>query len=410
MKILLIDVYFYRKGGVESVMFNTAELLRDNGHEVIYFALKWSENLSYNLDFYFPNSKESRKGIFSPILNLIYYFYNFEAASKLQRLIDKEKPDLAHVHLLWGQLSPSILNVLRKNKVPIVHTAHDYRIVCPAYCFKDGKGNVCEKCAGKHFYQCFKNKCAKGSFVNSFVMMMEMYFRNVFFNPSKKLDAIMYVSDFSKQIHDKYMASLKSIPNITCYNFTNIPINQVRISRDDIYFLYFGRLSVEKGLGTLLRVFQELSYAKIKIVGSGPIENELINCSSHNKMDNVEFLGYKTGVELDLLVKNAYFVILPSEWYENNPMAIIESYSFAVPVIGARIGGLSEIIQDGKTGFLFESGSLDSMKKSVLKALSLSAEEYSFFNANSFAYAESHFSSTVYYNNLSSLYQSLLKR
>lgn len=197
MKVLLIDVYNYNKGGAETVCFNTGDMLEQNGHEVTYFTLKWKQNRPSKFEKYFPESKDTRKGVFRQVINLRNYFYYPDAARKIEQLIIDEKPDIAHIHLLWGQISPSIFTILKKYNIPIVFTIHDYRIVCPAYSFRNGKDEVCEKCQGKHFYRCVTNRCTKGSYFLSIFMAAEQYYRNKFFNPAKYIDGLLYVSNFA---------------------------------------------------------------------------------------------------------------------------------------------------------------------------------------------------------------------
>lgn len=375
MKILLIDVYHYHKGGAETVCLNTGKILEEHGHDVIYFALQWDKNLSCKQDRFFPLSKETRKGFFRNVLNLIHYFYYADAARKIEQLILDEKPDIAHIHLLWGQISPSILPVLKKYQIPIVFTMHDFRLVCPAYSFKDGYNRICEACAGEKFYKCVTHKCTKRSYFLSFFMAGEQYFRNYFFYPIKYINGFIYVSNFAKEKLEKYMPQMKNVPNITLYNFsTEILSNSFYPSKK--YFLYFGRLSYEKGVETLMRAFAQLPEYTLKIAGTGPLENDLNEFKQKHKLNNVEFVGYKRGEELVNLVRDAYFVIVPSEWYENNPMSIVESYSTGTPVIGARIGGIPEIIIDEKTGYQFESANINSLMDIIRKADGLSVEEY----------------------------------
>jgi len=409
MKVLLIDVYFYHKGGVESVFFNTAELLKKKGHEVIYFSLKWEENYPYKYDNLFAFSKQTRKGFLSTIINLKNYFYYNQAAINLKKLIELEKPDIAHVHLFWGQLSPSIFSVLKKFKIPLIHTVHDYRIVCPAYCFRNDKVGVCEECKGKKFYKCFFNRCSNGNLLMSLVMSVEMYFRNIFFNPVKNIDGLIYVSKFSHSIHEKYMPLLSTIPSINLYNSSNEIIDFPDHVKFNKYFLYFGRLSHEKGLKTLIETFKILPHIKLKIVGTGPLENELIEFTNSNKLFNIEFLGYKTGEELKSIVAKSYFVLVPSEWYENNPMTIIESYSLGVPVIGARIGGIPEIIVDGVTGYLFESENVEDLKAKVSYAFQLSDKNYSGLTLSALEFARRNFSSNTYFEKLIAFYNKIIK-
>lgn len=409
MKILLIDVYNYNKGGAETVCFNTGKMLEAHGHKVIYFTLKWADNKPSPYSKYFPESKETRQGPLKQIKNIVNYFYHFEAAKKIEQLIFDEKPEIAHIHLIWGQITPSIFPVLKKYNIPILFTVHDYRIVCPAYTFRNGKGQICEECQGKYFYRCFTNSCCKGSKLMSMVMATEQYFRNKIFNPAQFIDGFIYVSNFAKNIQEKYMPAVKSTPNIILYNFSTSIIQKGKSTPKDKYFLFFGRLSYEKGLKTLLTAFKDIPECKLKVVGTGPKEEELKQFVFKTNMQNVDFLGYKQGKELCDLVYNAYFVVVPSEWYENNPMTIIEAYSVGTPVIGAKIGGIPEIVDDGKTGFQFTSANVEELKAVILKTNNLSNEEYSTISNNTIKFANENFSPYSYWNKLTGFYSNFLK-
>ena len=410
MKILLIDVYNYNKGGAETVCFNTGRMLEQHGHNVAYFTLKWSGNKPSPFSKYFPESKETRRGPFRQIENLANYFYHFEAARKIEQLILDEHPDIAHIHLLWGQITPSIFPVLKKYGIPIIFTVHDYRIVCPAYTFRDGNGRICEACRGRHFYKCLTHTCCKGSKFMSAVMAAEQYFRNAFFNPAKYIDGFIYVSNFAKNIQEKYMPTLKAKRNITLYNFSTDISDKPKTMPENKYYLFFGRLSYEKGIKTLLEAFKDTPQCKLKVVGTGPKETELKAFADKNKMLNVEFLGYKQGKELADLVSNAYFVIVPSEWYENNPMSIIESYSVGTPVMGSRIGGIPEIVIDGKTGYQFESGNSNDLIKNITNADTLDKKEYRRLSSCTLIFAHDCFSIENYYSQLIHFYEKFIKK
>lgn len=405
MKVLLIDVYNFNKGGAETVCFNTGKLLEEHGHQVVYFTLKWSENNPSPYSKYFPESKETRRGPLRQVANMVNYFYHFEAARKLEQLVIDELPDIAHIHLMWGQITPSIFPVLKKYHVPILFTVHDYRIVCPAYTFRDGRGRICEVCAGKYFYKCFTHTCCKGSKVMSAVMAAEQYFRNRFFNPSKYIDGFIYVSNFARNIQEKYMPAVKNTPNITLYNFSTFIADVPKSMPKEKYFLFFGRLSYEKGVRTLLEAFKDLSDCRLKIVGTGPKEDELKEYAEAHGMNHVEFLGYKRGKELLDLVANAYFVIVPSEWYENNPMTIIESYSVGTPVIGARIGGIPEIVAENETGYQFVSGDSEDLKRKLVLANCLRGEDYMNLSQGTLRFARENLSLESYYPKLVAFYQ-----
>lgn len=408
MKILEINVFNYRKGGSEAVYFSTMELLKEHGDEVVNFALKWAENEHSPQEEFFPKSKETRRGLLKPIKNIVNYFYDGEAARKLESLIEQEKPDIAQIHLIWGQITGSILPVLRKYHIPVIFTIHEYRMVCPAYTFRNGKGEVCEQCQGKHFYKCIANKCCKGSYGLSAMMAAEQYFRNKFTNPAKYIDGLVYVSQFAKSKLEQYMPELQDKPNVVLYNLADqIKSSIVREKKKEKYYLFFGRLSYEKGIKTLISAFKETPQCKLKIVGTGPLEDELKAFVLQNGMTNVEFLGYQTGKPLRELVENAYFIMVPSEWYENNPMTIIEGYAAGVPVIGARIGGIPEIIDDGKTGYLFESGNKDELIKMINHSNLLDNNVYWTMCDGALGFANEHFCRDEYYPKLMSFFKNL---
>ena len=401
MKVLLINNFHYRKGGSEAVYFNTAEVLREYGNEVVFFSYKNEKNLPCEQTPFFVDAGGKIKQLRS-------FFYNREAAHKLEELINVEHPDVAHVHLIWGGMSPSILEVLRQYKIPVVHTAHDYRMVCPAYLLKDGKGKPCERCKGGKFYNCTINRCSKGSIIESILMTMEMYKRNKRYNPTKMFSGVVFVSKFSMKKHIEFDPEFSNVRSRILYN---CPGKQVKDSLDksldtfNNYYLFYGRLSAEKGVPTLIKAFEQLPQLQLKIVGTGPLEEELKTyCSNHN-LNNIEFLGYKNGKDLFDIVARAKYVCVTSECYENNPMTIVEAYSLRTPVIGAAIGGISEVILDNETGFTFQSGNVNSLIVSLKKASRLEKGEYMEQKQRASDFANQNFSRECYYQGLLDLYK-----
>lgn len=398
MKVLLINNCFWRRGGSEAVYFNTADLLMMAGHDVVFLGLDDPLNIKTGQKEYFVKRGNSMK-------NLIAYFSNKEAAKVVEDIVVKEKPDIAHAHLLWGGMTASIIPVLHKHGVPFVHTAHDYRMVCPAYTFRNGKGEVCEQCKNGNFWNCTRNRCSKGSVLQSLLMTLEMFYRNRTWHPAKELDGIIYVSQFAKHKHEEFDSRFKSTKNTVLYNFTSVGEKYPLIEKGGNYYLYYGRLSHEKGVETLVEAFSKQLDLKLKVVGTGPKEEAL----KQKNYSNVEFLGYKSGKELYNIVREARFVCVPSEWYENNPMTIVESYSMGVPVIGARIGGIPEIVEDGKTGFLFESGNVESLENVVELSLKVGEEDYKEMKKNALEFAKEHFDKKTYADKLVCFYEDILE-
>lgn len=404
MKVLLINNCFFRRGGSEAVFFGTADLLKEMGHEVVFFSIEDDHNIHTNFPEYFVR----RGGKFSQIKD---FFSNKKAAQKLEEILEKEKPDIAHVHLFWGGISPSIFKVLHNHGVPLVHTAHDYRMVCPAYLLTDGTGQYCARCIGGRFYNCALHKCSKGSVVESTLLAVEMYYRNRKWHPAKEIDGILFVSNFSKQKHLEFDRRLDNVKTMVLYNCPGKKVKDslcLTQNTFDSYYLFYGRLSEEKGVPTLLKAFEKFPQLKMKVVGTGPLEESLKNFCNEKGLGNVEFLGYKSGKELFDLVAGAKYVCVPSECYENNPMTIVEAYSLATPVIGAAIGGISEIVADGNTGYTFESGNTDSLIAVLDKASSLGQEDYVNQKKAAYQFAQENFSREKHLERLLGFYEMII--
>ena len=248
-------------------------------------------------------------------------------------------------------------------------------------------------------------------------MGAEMYYHNLLFYPTKVIDGFIFVSEFSYLKHLEYMPALKDANTTVLYNFTKDKKQYIRKGHDK-YFLYFGRISREKGVSTLLKVFVKHPELKLKVVGSGPLLEELkseiskkngLFQSPSSHYGNIHFMGYQSGDFLDELIRGARFVCVPSEWYENNPMTIIEAYAMGVPVIGSRIGGIPEIIVNGKTGYTFEAGNEKDLEETIRMANSLEDSDYITMCEASHAFYEAHFSPEMYYKKLIDFYRQTIK-
>ena len=402
MKVLLINNFHYRKGGSESVYFNTAELLCRAGHEVIFFSFADPEIEECAEQEYFA---ERRNGLLKSAAD---YFYNRNAARKLELLLQHKRPDIAHIHLIWGGMSPSILRVLKRHGIPVVHTAHDYRMVCPAYTFRTPDGKICERCKGRRFYRCALHSCSKGNRIQSVIMAAEMYMRNICFNPARMLDGVIFVSRFSQQKHFQYAPQLQNVESTVLCNMA--PDTDTRFMNNGrrAYFLYAGRLSGEKGVGLLISAFASMPDMQLKIVGTGPDEEQLRQQAKG--CSNITFEGYKNGDELRQIIADASFVIVPSQWYENNPMSIIEAYAHGVPVIGSNIGGIPEIVEEGVTGYLFETGNVRALCTAVRQAAQLDMQEYTTLSNGARNFASDKFERSNYAMRLTDFYSQCITK
>lgn len=363
MKILQVNKFNYIRGGAEKYFIDLSKELEKAGHEVAVFSMKHPKNFKSKWEKYFVsrisfNEASLRDKLLAPFRIL----YSFEAKIKFKKLIKDFKPDIIHIHNIYHQISPSILSVAKKYKIPVVMHVHDYKLICPNYqLFVDNQ--ICYRCRGGKYYKCLKHKCFKKSYLKSFLAAIEMYFHhrilNIYF---KNIDLFIAPSNFMKETLVSFKVPEEKIKVI--YNFT--VINQVENQGGD-YGLYFGRLSSEKGVDVLLKALAlSKGDLKIKIVGSGPEEKQLKTLCDKLKLNNrVEFLGYKLGVELELIIKNAKVIFMPSIWAENMPFSLLESLSFSKVVIASKIGGMSELIEDNKSGFLFQNGDFKTLASKI---------------------------------------------
>jgi len=390
MRILQINNNHYPKGGAEVVYLNTIKSLRDRGHDVFEFSQISEKKVVSNFQEYFVTSSSS----------LFDKLYNIKAARKISKLVDDYNPEIAHFHNIIGGLSFSILHELKKHNIPVVVTIHDYRFLCPVYNFLDSNKNICELCKGGKFYNCFLKSCSPEGKFRSLILALESYFRDVFFPFDEMIDFYVFVSKFAKSKFQEHITNIDS-KSITTYN----TIDKFELKNNhDNYFLFFGRLGEDKGIETLIKVFENIPNQRLKIAGEGKLQSFVQKSAGKN----IEYLGFKHGRELSELVKNAKFVIVPSEWYENNPMTIIESLSVGTPVLGSRLGGIPELIEEGKTGYLFEHAKVESLTEAVNKASTI--DERNYFNMSNAAveFAQRSFSNELYLNKLDMIYKNLI--
>lgn len=409
MKILQINNCHFRRGGADVVYLNTTELLLKNGHEVINFSQQTSTNVNLESKEYFIDQIDFFKLSYAEkLLKTPRFFYSTEAKRKLENLIKTESPDIAHIHTYKGTLTPSILIPLKKYKIPVVITLHDYGLLCPHNLFLDGKGQICEKClTSNNSINCILNKCNRNNIFLSTVSSLEFAFHKTFISFPNYFDKLIAVSKFGLEIHSRKKELKLMLHHL--YNFypgfsTTTPNN---LKGD--YFLYFGRLSHEKGIHTLLKAWANIKSGIIlKIVGDGPLMPEVKKFIIENKISNIEIIGFKKGKELDYLINNAAFIIVPSECYENNPLTIIEAYANGKPVIAARIGGITEIVVENKTGFLYEMGSVDQLTQNIIIASKIQNEEYLELSKNARKFSEDNFSEKKHYDELLNIYKSTI--
>ena len=351
MKILLINNYFYRRGGVETILFDQIELLKKNGHDVAMFTMHHKKNIRSDYEKYFAPEYEytnvSLPEKFSAGIKLIYSYKTRQCLSKLLRDF---KPDVIHCHNIYGRLTTSVIDAAREKMIPVVMTLHDYKLICPSY-LMSLKGSGCEKCKDGRFYFCLLNKCHKEKFIPSLIYTIETYF-NVIFKKYAWVKFFICPSRFLLQKHCKVETLGEKLVHIS--NSVDIKKYNPDFTKGE-YILFVGRISKEKGVLTLIKAMKGLSIP-LKIAGEGPMSEEYKKYVRKRNIHNVHFEGYKSGVELIDLYKKAAFLVVPSEWYEVFGLIILEAFACGKPVIAAETGGIPELVLDRETGLLFKPG------------------------------------------------------
>jgi len=411
MKILQINNCHFRRGGADVVYLNTGELLESFGNEVIYFSVKNKRNKKTKFEKYFIEGVDFlNTSFFNKILSLPRFFYSNESKRKLHKLINTYNPEIAHIHLYKGGLTPSILKVLKKKKIPVVITLHDYGLLDPHNLLLDGNLNISEKCINGSAFNCVLEKSNRNNYILSLVSTIEYIFHSTFFPFDKYFDTIIAVSKFSQSKHLESKKFNWSIAHL--YNFSPLlNIVEEPTKENPKYLLYFGRLSKEKGIKTLIKSVEGLDgKVHLKIVGTGSLDSEFKEYIQENNLSYIQLLGFKKGEELQKLIKESLFVVVPSEWYENNPMTIIESYCFSVPVIGSRIGGIPEIINEGETGYTYEMGNVKCLTNAIEKGINLPANKYMMMKQNARLFAEENFSPELHYSKLIEFYNETIQK
>lgn len=339
-------------------MFDLSSMLESHGHQIIPFAMKHEKNLPTEYSRYFVENidydKVIKEGIFKKMYAGLKSIYSLEARNKLLKLVRNENPNIAHVHKIRNTLTPSILCALKKERVPIVQTLHDYRVVCPNYNMYDpNMFKICEACRGHRYFNAVRMKCQKSSYLIGLNIAIESYLYHFLKTYENTIDLFISPSSFLRNKMIEFGIDKNKIVHIP--NFINSNEYTPNYSNSN-YILYFGRLEKHKGLETFIAAMKHVKTSKLYLVGEGSYRTMLERYSKKNNMKNVVFLGFVARKRLIELVRFSLFTVLPSEWYENCPMTILESFAFGKPVIGASIGGIPELVEDGSTGMLFDAG------------------------------------------------------
>ncbi len=414
MKILLVNYRYFISGGPEKYMFNIKNMLEENGHKVIPFSVHSNKNIEteYSKYFvepiggrdatYFEECKKTPKVIAQMLTRSIY---SREVEKAIKKEIKEEKPDLVYIIHFVNKLSPSVIFGAKEMGVPVILRLSDYFMLCPRFDFIYRK-KPCEECLTKGYRMCIKRRCVKNSLFASTVRVLSMKVHKLI-KVYEKVDAFVTPSGFLRQKLIDNGFDKNKINCIPTFTFSKTDIGEQEIGS---YGLYFGRITEEKGVSTVVKAYEKLPDHYVKIMGNDSTEEaaRLKNYIKEKRIKNVEFVGFKSGAELEEIIKKARFTLIPSIWYDNLPNTALESFQYSKPVIASNIGSLPELVRDGVNGYLFEAGNVkDLMEKIRVLDSDLMVEKMGYESRRCL---DERFSPEAHYQTLMNLFEEQLKR
>ena len=402
MKILLVNKFHWPKGGSEKYYFELGELLKAHGHEVAYFSMKDEKNVKTEDKEYFVEASDMNSKNVTKALSVIY---NKKNKKKVEEALDDFKPDIVHLNNFQRQLSASIINPCIKRHIPIVYTAHDVQAICPAITMMDPDRKPCELCMNGKYSNCIKKKCIKNSMLKSLLGAIEgKYYRN----HKIYTDKINYIITPSEFYREKFIEDGVN-PNKVQAMHNSIETKDYDIkTKDEEYALYFGRLSREKGVLNLINAFAKLNCGLLYIAGDGPEKDTIENIIKENKLEKrVKLLGFLNKEQMTEVIRKCKFVVVPSIWYENCPYSVLETLAIGKPIIGSNMGGIPELIEDNKNGYIYQYNDINELSEKMNK-LFKDKKIVDRFSKESKKLAKEKYSRDNYYNELMKIYDKIV--
>lgn len=385
MKVLqLYNQYRSEIGGEENVVQSTAAMIEKAGGRARLY-----QRSSRGLD-------ESLSGRLRAFASGIY---SIASRREVEKILRDDRPDIVHAHNLYPLLSPSVLVACRNAGVPVVLSLHNYLLTCPtAHHLCDG--NVCERCTAGRSLPCVLNDCRGNRFESiAYALRNTIAHRRRYFLDN--VDRYIALSDFARR---KLIAAgfprnrVALLPNWVA---TGHPVVDAGAGE---YVAFSGRLRGEKGVDILLDAAARHPDIPIRIAGDGPLKTELVEQAPRN----VTFVGRLDADALAAHYRGARMLVVPSRWYEMSPLAVMEAMSHGLPVVASRIGALPELVEDGVTGVLFESGNASDLA-STLAALWRGPDRCRELGGNGRHKVENEYCEGVYRERLFAIYREAMR-
>ncbi|HEY8518630.1 MAG TPA: glycosyltransferase family 4 protein [Gammaproteobacteria bacterium] len=348
MKVLVANKFLFRNGGSEAVMLAEREFLRASGVEVVDFAMHDDRNPpSPYASWFVANQRYGEGGSAAERLKTaLKLIHSPEAVRKIGALIDATRPDLVHCHNIYHQLTPSIIGAARRRGVPVVLTLHDYKPVCPTY-LRLRHGAPCSACLDGGPFNVVRHRCADGSLARSALLYAEAVVQRLL-RSYEQVDTFIAPSEFMRAA-----VTRRFPPERVRLLYNGVDTRAITPADGDAgYVLYLGRLSAEKGIETLLEAHEGIAdRVPLRIAGTGPLEAPL-----RARYPRAQFLGHLSGAAIDEAIRGAALIAVPSRWYENCPISVLEAMAHGKPVVASAIGGIPELVVHEETGLLFPPG------------------------------------------------------
>lgn len=405
MRILQAHKYFYNRAGAENVFLDTIKGLQQRKHEVSEISVVNDKNKVSEFSNYFiktePELTASKIGLGTSLKLFKHFIGSKEVETKLKALVLANEPQVAHLHNVVHQMSASIFKTLKKLQIPIVLTVHDVQPMCPNHrMIVDHR--ICEKCWQHKYYNCFRYKCIDNSRAKSTAGALEAYYyylRGIW----NMVDVFVCPSQFMKNKLIDWGFDKKKI--VVIRNFYRSPSTHPPLGEK---IVYLNRLHEEKGIRVFLEAARNLRDYKIIVAGEGPDDKWVDQQIQQYSLTHVQKVGRVDGEKWQEVMKQAKVLVVPSLFYENCSMSVLEAMAYGRLVVAADRGGNSELIVNNETGFLAEPGDSDSFVTFIKEAMNLGENDAEMIINNSRRWVIDEHNIDNYFDKLEEVYEKVI--
>jgi glycosyltransferase involved in cell wall biosynthesis len=410
LKVLMINNFHYLRGGDCRYTFDLASILEEHGHDVVHFAMHHPQNKPSEYSNYFVNhinydQLSRQKNLKNALRVFKTSFWNLESQRKLSALLDEFKPDIAHLQNILHHITPSIIPILRKSNIPIVHHLHDYNLICPDV-YLLNKGQICEKCFQSRYYRCAINRCKKDSFSASLLAAAQRYYHEII-NAFRGVSCYISPSEFAMcKFHEADFFAKKLIVAVPHF----VRCETFEPNRDfgkKVGAVFAGRLIAEKGLITLLKAAEMISDIPITLYGEGPLKSEIKKYVNEKGLSNIRMMGWCPQKDLFDAFRRARCVVMPSEWYETAGLSVFEAAAVGTAAVVSNNTAMAEFVEDGRNGLVFEMRNAESLAECIRKSCSNSDVSNS-MGQRAIEHVKRVYTADVHYKRIMDIYQKVI--